>query len=42
MADKSFKDPVYGYISIPSDWVHAVIDTQAFPCQSHYGLSISE
>ena len=30
MADKSFKDPVYGYISIPSDLVHAVIDTQTF------------
>ena len=35
MADKSFKDPVYGYISIPSDWVHAVIDTQAFQRLRH-------
>lgn len=30
MADKSFKDPVYGYISIPSDLVHTVIDAPAF------------
>ena len=35
MADKSFKDPVYGYIEIPSDLVHAVVDTQAFQRLRH-------
>ena len=28
--DKSFKDPVYGYINIAPDWVSAIIDTPVF------------
>ena len=35
MADKSFKDPVYGYIGIPDDWAHVVVDTQAFQRLRH-------
>lgn len=27
---KSYKDPAYGYIEIPSDWVGNIIDTEAF------------
>lgn len=27
---KSFKDPAYGYIEIPSDWVRNIIDTEEF------------
>lgn len=35
MSEKSFKDPVYGYIWIPSDLVRDVIDTQAFQRLRH-------
>lgn len=35
MADKSFKDPAYGYIGIPTDLAHAVVDTQAFQRLRH-------
>lgn len=35
MSEKSFKDPVYGYIGIPSDLVHDVVDTQAFQRLRH-------
>jgi hypothetical protein len=35
MDDKSFKDPVYGYIGVPSDLVHSVVDTQAFQRLRH-------
>ncbi len=35
MTDKSFKDPVYGYIGIPADLAHAVVDTQAFQRLRH-------
>ena len=35
MADKSFKDPVYGYIGVPSDLVRSVVDTQAFQRLRH-------
>lgn len=35
MADKSFKDPVYGYIGVSTDLVHEVVDTQAFQRLRH-------
>lgn len=35
MVVKSFKDPVYGYIGIPTDLVHDVVDSQAFQRLRH-------
>ena len=30
MGEKQFKDPIYGYISIPSEYVANIIDTDIF------------